>query len=425
MDRRNFLEKSAVLLGSMAIPGFGSPVPVEIHNFKKSKTTDELVTDEAFWDAMRLHYNQPQKYMNLENGYFSPMALPVLAKHNGYNSDINTRTSWFMRKEQNEAIENARTQLSGFLGCNSEELALTRNTTESLNIVIGGYSWNKGDEVVIGNQDYGSMAAAFKQAEKRFGIVVKTAQVPLLPKNDEEIADAYIKLIGPRTRMIHLTHLINITGQVIPVSQIATEARKRGVDVVVDCAHSIAQINFKLPDLNADYIGASLHKWFGNALGTGFLWVKKDKISKIWPLMADTDYSADNIRKFEHQGTRPIQSLRTIKAAIDFHEIPGSELKEKRLKYLMIHWCSEVASTSGINILTPWNIENRNSAIATVAVNGYTPQALSEKLLKDYNIFVVAIDHPIIKGVRVTPHLFTKPADVKTFARALNEIAGK
>jgi selenocysteine lyase/cysteine desulfurase len=241
----------------------------------------------------------------------------------------------------------------------------------------------------------------------------------------DEVVKAYSSLFTANTRMVHLTHLINLTGQVIPVAQIASLAHEKGIEVAVDAAHSVAHLDFKLPDLQADYVGASLHKWLCNPIGVGFLWMKKSHIQKIWPLMGDTDYPDTDMRKFEHQGTRPIHSLMTLPTAIALHHNIGSNLKMQRLKYLMRSCCERIADHPGIAINTPWNREDANSAIVNVAVKGFTPQQLADRLLKEFSIFTVAIDHPAVKGVRITPHVFTSVQDVVTLADALIQLADK
>jgi selenocysteine lyase/cysteine desulfurase len=423
MKRRNFLGHSAAWVGALSL----SPLEnsAALLPMPQAPKHGNPATDEAYWDQIRLFYAKPKGFINLENGYFSPQALPTLYAHQKLESDINTRTSWFMRREQEGAIESSRLALATFLEVPTEELALTRNTTESLNTLISGYPWRKGDEVVIGNQDYGSMVAAFKQAEKRFGIVIKVADLPLTPFLPDEVVKAYSSLFSANTRMVHLTHLINLTGQVIPVAQIASLAHEKGIEVAVDAAHSVAHLDFKLPDLQADYVGASLHKWLCNPIGVGFLWMKKSHIQKIWPLMGDTDYPDADMRKFEHQGTRPIHSLMTLPTAIALHHNIGSNLKMQRLKYLMRSCCERIADHPGIAINTPWNREDANSAIVNVAVKGFTPQQLADRLLKEFSIFTVAIDHPAVKGVRITPHVFTSVQDVVTLADALIQLADK
>ena len=423
MKRRNFLGHSAAWVGALSL----SPLEnsAALLPMPQAPKHGNPATDEAYWDQIRLFYAKPKGFINLENGYFSPQALPTLYAHQKLESDVNTRTSWFMRREQEAAIESSRLALATFLEVPIEELALTRNTTESLNTLISGYPWRKGDEVVIGNQDYGSMVAAFKQAEKRFGIVIKVADVPLTPFLPDEVVKAYSSLFSANTRMVHLTHLINLTGQVIPVAQIASLAHEKGIEVAVDAAHSVAHLDFKLSDLQADYVGASLHKWLCNPIGVGFLWMKKSHIQKIWPLMGDTDYPDADMRKFEHQGTRPIHSLMTLPTAIALHHNIGSNLKMQRLKYLMRSCCERIADHPGIAINTPWNREDANSALVNVAIKGFTPQQLADRLLKEFSIFTVAIDHPAVKGVRITPHVFTSVQDVVTLADALIQLADK
>lgn len=425
MKRRSFLKHAGTGSLAMALPVLPLVQSKSSANSAWSIPAgdpDEIVKDESFWNTFREHFILPHGYINLENGYFSPQAWSTLQYHQERENDINTRTSWFMRNEQTASWENIRQRLADFLQVSANELALTRNTTESLNTIISGYPWKKGDEVIIGNQDYGSMKAAFRQAEKRFGIRIKTAAVPLIPENDLEVTHAYLKCISRKTRVIHLTHLINITGQVLPVAAICREAHKRGIEVMVDAAHSNAQLNFNIPSLEADYVAASLHKWLCCPLGTGYLWMKGTHISKIWPLMADEDFPTTDIRKFEHQGTRPVHSWETIAKAIDFYYYLGPELREKRLKYLMKTWCTEVSSMPGVQFLTPWNDDGRNSAIATIAVKGYQPAQLAELLWKRFQIFTVAIDHEVVKGVRITPHLFTAMDDIRALIRSFAEI---
>lgn len=418
MQRRDFIA------GSMALAGTSLLKPrLSLDAFPKPPLLKEGETDETYWNKVRVMYRRPEGFINLENGYFSHQPLSTLEYHRVKESDINTRTSFFMRREQQAAIENARITLAGFLKCDAEELALLRNTTEAMNIVIMGFPWKKGDEVVLGNQDYGSMTEAFQQAAKRFGIVLKYAQVPLRPGSDEEVTQAYTGLFSRKTRMVHLTHLINLSGQVIPVAKIAAEAKNRNIAVAVDSAHAVAQLEFGIADLQADFVGASLHKWLCNPLGSGFLWMRKEFIPKIWPLMGDISQSTSNIRRFEHIGTRPIHTLQCIPESIEFHHKIGSALKEKRLRYMMQYWTSKVATLPKIKLNTPWEDANRCGAIANVAVQGITPGKLSEILFSKYNIFTVAIEHPAINGVRITPHLSNTIEDLDALIAALSEIS--
>jgi selenocysteine lyase/cysteine desulfurase len=418
MHRRDFISGSVALSGSALIPSIfhnlALPAPPLPQNGE---------TDENYWNAVRSLFSRPEGFINLENGYFSHQPASTLSYHQSKEKDINTRTSLFMRKEQQTAVESARTALADFLQCDAEELALVRNTTEAMNIVIMGFPWEKGDEVVLGNQDYGSMTEAFQQASKRFGIILKYAEVPLKPHSDADVIDAYQYLFTRKTKMVHLTHMINLSGQVIPVAKIAQEAKKQNIMVAVDSAHAVAQLEFGIADLQADFVGASLHKWLCNPLGSGFLWMRKALIPTVWPLMGDTTQPMNNIRRFEHVGTRPIQTLQCIPESIEFHHKIGSALKEKRLRYMTQYWTSKVASQNKISINTPWEDPKRCGAIANVSVEGYTPGVLADTLFSKYKIFTVAIEHPAIRGVRITPHLSNSIEDLDALVSALNEIS--
>ncbi|MBS3914102.1 MAG: aminotransferase class V-fold PLP-dependent enzyme [Bacteroidetes bacterium] len=428
MRRRQFIQdsgKTALAAGATWIlpsTNSGKSVP----KFPKTnKSPEDLVQDESYWNSIRKFFSVPTDFINLENGYFSPQPISTLYFHQQRENYINSRTSHYMRVELAEILEEVRNNLAGFLQVKTEELAITRNTTESLNTVISGYPWKSGDEVIIGNQDYGSMVAAFTQAAFRHKIKIKVAEVPLQPAGDDDIVNAYMKLVTKKTRLIHLTHLINISGQVIPVKRIVKEAKMRKIEVAVDCAHSIAHIPFSIEDFGADYVAGSLHKWLCCPLGTGFLWMKGNKIPLIWPLMGDSDYPITKIQKFEHQGTRAIQSLESIKPAIEFHNEIGGELKVKRLKYLMQLWCEELSKIPGISILTPWEDDKRNSAIATFAVRGHSPEHVSKILMEKHQIFTVAISTKAVNGVRVTPHIYTLKKDVEAFVEAVKTEFGK
>ncbi|MBL7811004.1 MAG: aminotransferase class V-fold PLP-dependent enzyme [Bacteroidetes bacterium] len=425
-SRKSFLQTSAMALSGTALGGSITPsMPATaLSDLSLYPHGPDPVKDETYWELVRNYFPRPEGYINLENGYFSHQPVSTLQKHQELEQDINKRNSYFMRREHYTAVENARHALSGFLGVGPEELALTRNTTESLNIVIGGYRWKKGDEVIIGNQDYGSMVQAFQQASARYGIKIKTAQVPLHPKSDAEVIEAYTRHLGKKTRMVHLTHVINLTGQVIPVSAIADACRTRNVLVVVDAAHSVAQLEFKLPDLKADIVAGSLHKWMCAPLGLGFLQMKQAHIPKFWPLMADLDHPETNIRHFEHQGTKPIHSLIALGEAIRFHHQIGGTLKQNRLRYLMQYWTTRVEKFPGLSLLNPHTDNARNCAIANVRVDGYAPSDLAEKLMNEFQIFTVAIEHRVVNGVRITPHLSTSLQDLDALVSALKGICG-
>ncbi|TAG71342.1 MAG: aminotransferase class V-fold PLP-dependent enzyme, partial [Runella slithyformis] len=292
----------------------------------------------------------------------------------------------------------------------------------SLDTVIAGMDWKAGDEAVMAMQDYGAMLDMFKQQARRYGIINKVISVPNHPKSDEEIVQLYEQAITPKTRLLMVCHVINITGQILPVQKIAQMAHRLGVEVLVDGAHAIGHIDFKISDLGCDYYGSSLHKWLGSPLGAGLLYVKKEKIKNLWPLFADPNFGDDDIRKLNHTGTHPVHTDLAIADAIRFHQEIGIERKEARLRYLQNYWTSKVRTNPRILVNTPAEAA-RSCGIANVGIKGMTPANLAKTLLEKYKIWTVAIDYANVQGVRVTPHLYTSLQELDAFVRALQELA--
>lgn len=378
--------------------------------------------DEGFWKAVQSNFDPSAAFTNLENGYFSPQPLPVINAFIGHTRHINQNTSVYMRQRQFTEKEEIRQQLAAFAQIDAEELALTRNTTESLNIIIQGLPLKKGDEAVIAQQDYFSMVEAFEQRAQRDGITLKTINIPLHPESDEAIVQLYEQAITPKTRVILVTHMINTTGQILPVKKICAMAHAKGVEVMVDGAHTFAHIDFKITDLDCDYYAASLHKWLCNPLGAGMLWVKREKIAALWPLFGDSGEAKDNIRKLEHQGTMPCAVQLSIPNAIQFHNLIGSQRKENRLRYYKNYWVAQLAGDNRFSFNTPTQ-DHRTCAIANVAVKGKTPTQVSQLLYEKFKVFTVAIETPTIQGVRITPHLYTTTAHLDKLVEGLKAVA--
>lgn len=422
MNRKSFVYHSMLGLGGSLIvrDSLGSVIPHEndaLSELKAHSMSEKRYNNEAYWKKVSKFFNRPKDFLQFEHGYFSHQPQTTLKFHQLAENHINNQTSEFMRTVQETEIESARVKLADFLGVDPEELALTRNTTESLNIVIMGFPWKTGDEVIIGNQDYGSMVEAFEQASARFGIVIKVAKVPLMPKSDEDVIEAYSQLVTPKTRMLHLTHTINLTGQVIPANAIVDRCKllNSSFAVVIDAAHSTAHTIDKIGSFKADFIGGSLHKWLCTPLGLGYLVVRKSEIPKIWPLFGDVNIAKNNVRRFEHQGTRPIHTIQTLHAAIEFQNAIGFEVKLARLQYLKEMFLSKVDGKNGIKCISPWEDKNRGGAVFCIQKEGFTPAEFATKIMKDFRIFTVGIDHPVVKGVRVTPHLSNTIDDVNRF----------
>ena len=381
-----------------------------------------LAEDEPFWALIREKYRLKPDYINLENGYFSMQSQPVLEAFVGRVREINYEASYYMRTRQFDDKLAARTQLARMAGCSPDELIITRNTTESLDTVIAGVDWKPGDEAVMAEQDYGAMLDMFKLQARRRGIVNRIVSLPIDPASDDEIVRLYERAITPRTRLLMVCHMVNITGQILPVRAIADMAHRRGVDVMVDGAHAFAQIDYRIPDLGGDYYGASLHKWLGTPLGAGILYVRADKIANLWPVFADASMADTDIRKLNHTGTHPVHTDLAIESAIAFHDSIGTQRKEARLRYLQTYWSGRVRGTPNIVLNTPAD-PRRSCAIANVGVRTMAPALLARTLLEKYKVWTVAIDTANVHGVRITPQVFTTTKELDTFVGALKEIA--
>lgn len=421
MQRRDFLERMVKSSAALAVAStwLARPERAAAAVADRAKATpEELAADEGFWSEVTRDFSPAPDFLNLEYGYFHAAALPTLEVELRAAREINRRNSFYKRVQMRPDQEAARTALAALAGVTPDEIAVTRNTTESLNIVIQGLDLAPGDEIVYGDQDYGSMEEALQQKAKRQGVVLRKVAIPLDPKSDEEIVEAYFSAVTPRTRLLHVTHMINITGQVLPVRKISDAAHARGIEVVVDAAHSFAHIDFKISDLGCDYLGTSLHKWLCSPLGMGLLYVRRDKITKVWPLFGDTRRAADDIRKLEKLGTRPESAHIGVLEAIRFHEAIGSARKQARLRYLHSSWASAVRTMPRVYVLTPAD-PARHGAVGNVGIEGVAPRALADYWMKEHSIFTVGIEHPVVRGVRVTPGVPTPRAHVDRFVEAV------
>ncbi|WP_028666410.1 aminotransferase class V-fold PLP-dependent enzyme [Runella zeae] len=387
-----------------------------------SQTPVQVAQDEAFWGELRKGFTVTNDFIHLENGYYILASNEVLEAYIQHIRDINAISSRYMRTRQFDDKLAVRKQLAELVGASYEEVIITRNTTESLDTIISGIDWKAGDEVVMAMQDYGAMVDMFKQQARRYGIVNRIISIPNHPASDEEIVALYENAITPKTRLLMLCHIINVTGHILPVRKIADMAHAKGVEVMVDGAHAVGHFDFKLPDLHCDYYGSSLHKWLGCPLGAGMLYVKKDKIKQIWPLLGETGYPDDDIRKLNHTGTHPVHTDLALADAIKFHQKIGIARKEARLRYLQTYWTSQVRNHPGIVVNTPAD-PARHGAIGNVGVEKLKPAELAKILMERYKIWTVAIDYANVHGVRVTPHLFTTTQDLDALVKALKELA--
>jgi selenocysteine lyase/cysteine desulfurase len=387
-----------------------------------TKPVSTVAQDEPFWAAVRAQFRLSTDYINLENGYYCFQPQPVLEAFVDNVRAINLEASHYMRTRQMADKRRIREKLAAFAGCSPEELIVTRNTTESLDTVISGFDWKPGDEAVLANQDYGAMIDMFKLQARRFKIKNRIIDIPMDPKSDDEVVAIYANALTSKTRLLMIPHIVNITGQILPVRAISDMAHARGVPVMVDASHSFAHLEYRIPDLHCDYYGASLHKWLATPLGAGILYVKRDRIEKLWPIYADESMPTDDIRKLNHTGTHPAHTDLTIERALAFHEMIGSARKEARLRYLQQYWTGRVRGLSKIVLNTPTD-PTRSCAIANIGVYDMAPADLARTLLEKYKVFTVAIDGAGVRGVRVTPQVYTSTAELDLFVQALRELA--
>jgi selenocysteine lyase/cysteine desulfurase len=415
MHKRDFLRT----LGGAAI-GFALS-PAERQLLAATPPAD-LARREDFWSELRARYVVPTEFIHLEHGYYSMQSQPVLERYLQHIREVNAVSSRYMRTVQYPNKERVQGKLAALAGCSPRELIITRNTTESLDTVISGFDWKPGDEAVMSVHDYGAMLDQFSLMARRWGITNTRVTVPLDPASDDEVVQVYANAITPRTKLLMVCHMINITGQVLPVRKICDMAHARGVPVMVDGAHAFAQLDFRIPDLDCDFYGASLHKWLGTPLGAGILYVKPSAVEKLWPLYGDEGYAATDIRKLNHTGTHPVATDLAIEDAIAFHESIGIQRKEERLRWLQQYWTTKVRGVPRIKVFTPRD-PARTGAIANVGIEGMKPGDLATALMEKYRIFTVAINTAGVTGVRVTPQLFTTTQELDALVRALTELA--
>ncbi len=415
MDKRAFLRT----LGAASLGALVPPARLERW---AAMAPARLAAEEDFWAALRAQYDLPADYVHLEHGYYSMQARPVLEAFVGHVRAVNAQSSRYMRTRQADDKRRVRARLAGLAGVSPEELVITRNTTESLDTVIAGRDWRPGDEAVMAAQDYGAMLDMFALQARRHGVVNRVVSLPLHPGSDDEVVRLYAAAIGPRTRLLMVSHMVNITGQILPVRAVADMARARGVEVMVDGAHTFGQLDFRVPDLGADYYAASLHKWIGAPLGAGILYVRRDRVRGLWPLFAEGGVPDDDVRKLNHTGTHPVHTDLAIDAAVDFHEAVGAARKEARLRFLQQYWTGRVRGVPRVVLNTPAD-PRRSCAIANVGVEGVAPAELARVLFDRFRIWTVAIDAAGVRGVRVTPQLCTTTAELDRLVQALRTLA--
>ncbi len=426
-NRRNFLKNTAAATGALALSNLFADASAsrlqDAVNKISALPPGQVAGDEDFWFWVQQSFTSSPNIINMNNGGVSPQPKVVQDVYQHYYRVSNEGPAYFMWRVVDSGRENVRKDLANLAGCSPEEVAIQRNTTEALETVIFGLDLEKGDEVVLTRQDYPNMINAWKQREKRDGIVLKWINLDQPIEDDDEIVKCYTDAFTSKTKIIEIMHMINWSGQILPAKKIARAAHEHGIEVMVDGAHSFAQIKFNVPDLECDYFGTSLHKWLYSPFGTGMLYIKKDKIGKIWPRLAPGDPESDNIRKFEALGTRNMPAEMAIGRAIEFHHMLGAERKEARLRYLKNYWMEAIMDHPKIKFFTSFKPEY-SCCLGNFGIEGIEPGVIQSALFSKYKIYTVSINWENIQGVRVTPNVYTSMYNMDYLVKAILEIAG-
>jgi selenocysteine lyase/cysteine desulfurase len=425
-SRRFFLRQAATLAGAFSTNSLFQQAHAAEFLRAGSRiggaNAEVAAQDEDYWSVIQRAYSVNPNLINLNNGGVSPAPIVVQQAVERYNELANEGPSYYMWRVIDQGREPLREKLALLAGTKSEEIAINRNSTESLNTIIYGLDFKPGDEVIGTKQDYPNMIQAYRQRAMREGIVYKQISFDFPIEDDEQIVKAYEQAITPRTKLIHVTHMVNWVGQTMPVAKIADMAHAHGIEVLVDGAHSFGLMDFKIPDLHCEYFGTSLHKFLSAPIGTGMMWVRQDKIEKVWPLTCNDKPRSSGIRKFETLGTRSFPLEQGIGEAINFHEGIGAKRKEERIRYLKDYWASRVQNVKKVKLHTSLNAKY-SCAICGVSIEGMTPAELENALFNKYKIHAVGIVWENISCVRVTPHVYTPLADLDKLVRAIETIA--
>lgn len=413
--RRDFFKKTGLLSAAGLFTGVHPSAALEsLFSRAQGLTDDELVHDEDFWYQVQQSFTVSPGLINLNNGGVSPAPRTVQDAMKRYYDYSNETPTYYMWRILDQGREPLRKQLARLAGCTADEIAINRNSSEGLETVIFGMTLGSGDEVVASRQDYPNMINAWNQRVIRHGIKMVWVNLELPSEDEDYLVGQYVNAFTPNTKVVHLTHVINWNGQVLPVQKIAREARRRGIEVIVDGAHSFAHLDFKIPELEADYFATSLHKWLYAPIGSGMLYVRKEKIAGIFPLFANDSPKSDDIRKFEALGTRPFFIEQAIGKAIEFNEMLSIGRKQKRLHYLKNYWMERVRSLPGVRLHTSMD-PRWACAIGNMSVEGKTPGELDRFLLDKYKVHTVAIQWENINGIRVTPNVYTTTRQLDQF----------
>ena len=427
-SRRNFLIGSSLATGALTM-GHGAGAKALSSILPVPKTTPTaLARDENYWHKVQENYTLTKDVINLENGYWGVMADPVLTAYKKHTDFINKQNTYFARREWPETYRNIREKVAHFLRVDTDEIVITRGATEALQALIGGYNNLKpGDAVLYADLDYREMKNAIRWLEERRGVQVIKVNFPE-PATWENVTEMYKRTFAahPNIKLMMMTHLNNWTGLISPVKAVAKMAQERGIDIILDAAHSVGHVDFDIRDLGCDFVGVNLHKWVGAPIGAGVMYIKKDRITDIDPYMGREPESTEILTRMD-TGTANFAAYMAIPDAINFHNQIGTKAKQARVTYLRNLWVEKVRGIKGIDILTP-DDPNMVAALTSFRLNNELStegnNAITQVLTKKYGILTVRRTGPA-KGdcVRATPSVYNTPNDVLKLAEALKNMA--
>jgi isopenicillin-N epimerase len=424
--RRSFL---AALAGTSAtLPMFREHAVsrlVRASEIAGGRAAEQLAADEAYWTEIQRAFDVDRTMVNLNNGGCSPAPTHVLEqmiRDLKFSNELPVDHMWRVLEPR---IESVRRDLARDFGCDPEEMAITRNASEANEIMILGLDLKAGDEVVVTNQNYGRMLTTWRQRARRDGIVLKEISFKVPPPSQQYIVDQFRAAITPRTKVIEVTHITNLTGQIMPVKELVALARPLGIEVFVDGAHSYAQFPFTRDELGCDYFGTSLHKWLLVPIGAGFLYVRKDKQKKLWAMMAAPPEMDENIRKYEEIGTHPAANHNAIAGALAFHRGIGAARKAARLRLLRDRWARRLlAADPRVKVPTPLN-DTDSCGIGLIHIEGTDTSKLQAVLWEKHRIMTTPIIHPEFNGLRVTPNVYTTLPEIDLFCEKMEDVLRK
>jgi isopenicillin-N epimerase len=420
MNRRDFFQLAS---GAAAVAAFQDNAIEKARAASESVTgrkADDVARNEDYWAEIRTAFTIDRNVINLNNGHVSPAPRPVqdALRREIEFSDMGPWHTMIDNLEKQ--IEMVRRRLAAAAGCDPEEMAITRNASESLEIAQYGIDLKPGDEVLTTNQDYPRMLTTFRQRERREGIVLKTISFPVPPPSADDLYQRIERAVTPKTKLILVCHITNRTGVIFPVRRICDMAHARNIPVIVDGAHAFSHFPYSLADLNCDYYGVSLHKWACAPIGTGFLYVRKSRIASTWPMMAADVRQDNDIRKFEEIGTHPAANHNAISHALVFSESIGVDRKAARLRYLRDRWAHRLAENPKVRILHSPD-PALSAGIGFVAFRSADPGKIHDALFSKYNIITARVAHEEYDGLRITPHIYSTVSDIDVFADSVEK----